>query len=235
VLRVSKKPDNQPEIFYSIQGEGPNIGYPAVFLRLYGCNLHCRWCDTRYTWQTNESDASIYSVTMPAALIEKEILKYKRPHLIVTGGEPLLQQKALLPLLDNLKKQGFYLEIETNGTRLPESALINIIDRWNVSPKLQSSGEPLQDREIPFCFRAFNELPKSDFKFVIQDEVDFSELLAVIKKYSLATEKIILMPEGRNIQQILERSRWLVEFSKTYGFRMSTRLQTLLWGDERGK
>jgi 7-carboxy-7-deazaguanine synthase len=234
VLKLSQN-NNLPEIFYSVQGEGPNLGYPAVFLRLAQCNLKCRWCDTRYTWDNPPSGPQTHSIEMSGAAIEKEILKYGRRYLVVTGGEPLLQQEGLIPLLESLKKQGFFLEIETNGTLLPDPRLFKIVDHWNVSPKLNSSGNSVKAREIPACYRAFSSAPACHFKFVIQDNEDFSELLGLVNQYRLSANRIILMPEGRNTTEIIERSRWLVELCKESGFRLSTRLQTILWGDERGK
>ena len=82
------------EIFYSIQGEGRSAGKPAVFLRLSGCNLKCRWCDTKYAWKKGEE--------MTTGQIIQKIKKYPCKHLVVTGGEPMLQQEGLEELLKKL-------------------------------------------------------------------------------------------------------------------------------------
>lgn len=96
------------EIFRSIQGEGRSQGYPCTFLRLAGCNLKCIWCDTTYAQRggTEKGEGEIIA----------EIEKLKGKRICITGGEPLLQGKHLLPLVKALGKKGYDIEIETNGT-----------------------------------------------------------------------------------------------------------------------
>ncbi len=128
LLKVSKQPDGRPEIFCSVQGEGVNIGKPAVFLRLGLCNLACTWCDTKYTWDWEEYDPKEQIIEMPLEEVEREILGYNCKYLVVTGGEPMIQQSRLMPLLENLKNKEFFIEIETNGTIVPDQKLVNLID-----------------------------------------------------------------------------------------------------------
>ena len=107
------------EIFYSLQGEGYHTGTPAVFVRLSGCNLSCPFCDT---------DHAAYR-TMTADGIAAEASRFPARHLVLTGGEPSLQLSV--PLLTALSRAGFYIQIETNGTRpLPPG-----IDWVTCSPK----------------------------------------------------------------------------------------------------
>ena len=138
-LKVSKQPDGLPEIFYSVQGEGVYIGRPSVFLRLALCNLSCDWCDTKYTWDWDKYDRRQQILNMTNEEIRTEILKHNCQYLVVTGGEPMLQQHQLLPLVQNLKNTGFSIEIETNGTILPDQRFVHFIDHWSVSPKLRNS------------------------------------------------------------------------------------------------
>lgn len=217
-----------------MQGEGPNIGKPAVFLRLAICNLRCQWCDTKYTWDWDnyDYDAEVKDVRLDD--VEKEILSYKCKHLVVTGGEPMLQQRALSQLLQNLKSKGFYVEIETSGTILPTNYMVELIDQWNVSPKLENSGNLVNQREKPECYRFFRDLPNSYLKYVIQDPKDVREVQELINEYDLPREKIILMPEATTREQLEERSQWLTEVCKQYGYRFTTRLQIELWGSKRG-
>ncbi|MDP2743712.1 MAG: 7-carboxy-7-deazaguanine synthase QueE, partial [Dehalococcoidia bacterium] len=154
-LEVSRKPDGRPEIFHSIQGEGINTGRPAVFLRLARCNLACVWCDTKYTWDWDRYDPGDQILEMASAEVEREVMGYDCKYLVVTGGEPMLQQRRLIPLLKRLKNGGFYIEMETNGTVLPDKVSLGMVDHWSVSPKLENSGNPLALREAPVCYSLF--------------------------------------------------------------------------------
>jgi 7-carboxy-7-deazaguanine synthase len=235
MLKVSKKPNGLPEIFYSIQGEGANIGRPAVFLRLGLCNLHCSWCDTKYTWDWSSFKPEEQLLDVPWEEAAQEILKYGRNYLVITGGEPLMQQEQLLPLCDNLKSRGFDIEFETNGTIIPDRRLLDLVYHWSVSPKLSNSGNDISVCESAACYRFFNSLSSSHFKYVVRYESDFSEVQALAGRYGIAAEKIILMPEATGRQELLKKSRWVAELCQTSGYRFSTRLHILLWGNKRGK
>ena len=234
VLEVSKQPEGRPEIFHSVQGEGINMGRPAVFLRLARCNLACTWCDTRYTWDWETHDPADQILEMAPAEVEGEVLAHGCRYLVVTGGEPMLQQGRLAPLLRRLRNRGFYVEVETNGTLLPGKAMLDAVDHWSVSPKLRNSGNAPAAREAPACYRLFGQLGSCHFKYVIQTEDDLEEVDGIVRKYGLPAAKTFLMPQARTAQALLEKSRWLVEVCKGHGYLFSTRLHILLWGDRRG-
>jgi organic radical activating enzyme len=234
LLKVSRQPGGRPEIFYSLQGEGVNTGRPAVFLRLGLCNLACTWCDTRYTWDWSQYDPKEEMVEMSPEEVEEAIVAYGCNYLVVTGGEPMLQQRRLVPLLRRLKDRGFYIEIETNGTVVPVSGLVGVVDHWSVSPKLSSSGVLPLAREIPRGYAFFRRLPSTHFKYVVQDEDDVAEVQALVSRYGLPRDRIILMPEARDREGLLRRSEWLVGRCKSKSYVFSTRLQVLLWGGGRG-
>ncbi|MEK7814304.1 MAG: 7-carboxy-7-deazaguanine synthase QueE [Chloroflexota bacterium] len=235
MLKVSRQPGGQPEIFQSLQGEGPTIGTPAVFLRLAQCNLSCSWCDTKYTWDWQHFDYDKEMVSLYATEAEERILEFGSHHLVITGGEPLLQQRELAPLVASLKERGFYCEVETNGTIVPQPDLAEKIDQWNVSPKLATSGNPLERRELPSVLEFFRQLPNAYFKFVIVEPGDIEEVCALRTRYRLPGERIILMPEGTTSAVIQRRGQWVYEACVREGFRFSTRLHILLWGDQRGR
>ncbi|MFH1410009.1 MAG: 7-carboxy-7-deazaguanine synthase QueE, partial [Patescibacteria group bacterium] len=98
------------EIFHSIQGEGPNLGRPSVFLRLGGCNLACSWCDSKFTWNPEISDNKVATINE----VVKKIKSFPCKHLVITGGEPMLQQDKITAILKKLP--GYTAEIETNGS-----------------------------------------------------------------------------------------------------------------------
>ena len=134
------------EIFYTLQGEGAHSGIPAVFIRFSGCNLHCPWCDTEFTSHTEMSAAQIVAQVQELYDLPNE----RRKMVVLTGGEPSLQvDKALV---DALHAAGFYICIETNGTRLlPEG-----IDWITCSPKLVESRKSKVER--PLALKKANEV-----------------------------------------------------------------------------
>ena len=235
MLRVSRQPNGQPEVFYSLQGEGVNTGAPSVFLRLATCNLACAWCDTRYTWDWANYDYAQEVVNLEAEQVEERIRKFECSRLIITGGEPLLQQAELAPLAASLKNDGFHLEIETNGTVAPQADLQRHVDQWNVSPKLESSGNARERREQRPAMDALAHLPNAYFKFVVTEPEDVAEVCALRDAYRLPNRRIILMPEGVTAETIQRRSPWVAESCTKEGFRFSTRLHILLWGDQRAR
>lgn len=223
------------EIFYSVQGEGPNIGVPSVFLRLAVCNLRCSWCDTKYTWDWNNYDYDKEVAEMKMEEVRERILQHNCKHLVITGGEPMLQQQEVGALLTSLKEEDdFYAEIETNGTIAPNGChLEEIMDQWNVSPKTSNSGNSQELREIPKCYEYFRKMPNAYFKYVVKNEHDLSEILELVSKYDLPRSRMILMPEAVTESAIREKSGWLVERCKSEGFRFSTRLHIILYGNKR--
>jgi len=234
LLQISRQPDGQPEIFHSVQGEGVYAGKPAVFLRLALCNLACAWCDTRYTWDWERYDQRREVVATSVDEAEEGIRRYTCRNLVVTGGEPLVQQRLLTPLLERLKDGGFWIEVETNGTIAPQKKLLAIVDHWSVSPKSENSGNTLPARENPRALRLFRDLPSAHFKYVLEKPDDLAEIRALLAKYELPADRIVLMPQAQDRDTLLERSRWLVEICKIEGYLFSTRLQVLLWGNRRG-
>ncbi len=234
ILKVSRQPDGRPEIFHSLQGEGVSIGKPSVFLRLAMCNLTCTWCDTAYTWDWQRYDPKSEVMELSAEEARRDILAFGCRHLVVTGGEPLLQQGPLTPLLSSLKGEGFSFEVETNGSVAPDTRLRETVDQWNVSPKLASSGNALGRREVPEALECFAALPNAYFKFVIVERGDLSEVTDLVQRYGLPGDRVILMPEGRDPETLGCRGRWLSQAAVDHGFRFTPRLHILLWGDVRG-
>ena len=167
--------------------------------------------------------------------VEERIRAFGCSRLIITGGEPLLQQAELAPLAASLNKDGFQLEVETNGTVAPLEDLERDVDQWNVSPKLESSGNPKDRREQRQALDALARMPNAYFKFVVTEPGDVAEICALRDAYGLPGKRIILMPEGVTPESIRDRSPWVAEACAMEGFRFSTRLHILLWGDQRGR
>ena len=213
--------NSAPEIFYSLQGEGPRCGTPAVFLRLAGCNLACKWCDTKHSWANGIPCAAENTAAL--------IATYHAPALVITGGEPLLQQPALEKLLALLPAD-IFLEVETNGTIVPAQALADRVNQWNISPKLPHAGNPGASPLAPHVLQFFSSLPHAWFKFVVQGEADWHAISAL----NLPQERIILMPCATT-RAALEAARpAVVDMCLRHRVRLGDRLHLTLWDDKKG-
>jgi organic radical activating enzyme len=211
------------------------MGVPSVFLRLATCNLSCRWCDTKYTWDWQNFDYQTEVMELEASEVQGKIEAFDCSHVVITGGEPMLQQDGLTPLVESLAKEGYTFEVETNGTIVPAPEMIRHIGQWNVSPKLRTSGNPLAGSQIPPALEVFAGLDGAYFKFVVTAESDVDEVCALRDRYNLASDRVLLMPEGRTPDALAKKSAWLSEACVKNGFRFTTRLHIILWGDERGR
>lgn len=242
MLVLATTTPGEPEIFASLQGEGPSAGRPSIFVRLSRCNLACHWCDTAYTWRfTGDNrphrddtayDRAENQLTLEEADIAGRIASLNGNRLVITGGEPLMQGAALARMLESLP--AMHVEIETNGTVAPHPALDARVDQYNVSPKLAHSGNPADLALIPARLTAWAEDPRAFFKFVIATPEDVSEVLALRAEYALPAERIFLMPEGTDSATLRARAKWLSGLCVEHGFRMSDRLHIHLYGDTRG-
>ena len=222
------------EIFKSIQGEGPNFGKPAIFLRTAQCNLKCTWCDTKYTWDWENYDFQKEVNEMTIDEIKGAILDLEINHLVITGGEPLLQQDDLADLLSFLKPN-FYVEIETNCTILPNKMLTDLVDQCNVSPKTENSGNPLELYENNECYYFFANQENCFFKYVVENEADIPEIKKFVTKYKIPEKRVQLMTQASTKEEIRIREKSISELAKSNNFAFSPRLHVAMWGSQRGK
>jgi 7-carboxy-7-deazaguanine synthase len=213
------------ETFYSIQGEGATAGLPAVFVRLQGCSVGCRWCDTKYSWDP----AGGHEVTLPGLLAEVGAFPCRR--VVITGGEPL-ESPLFAPLAGELVGRGYAVEVETSGTLEPTADTPAGI-QWNVSVKLSGSGVADGRRINPAAIR---ELLARDawWKFVVSEPGEVGEVLRLAERFALPRDRVLLQPEGLRAEELAARTPWLVEACKAHGFRFSPRLHILIWGARRG-
>ncbi len=231
-----------PEIFASIQGEGPSAGLPVTFCRLSRCNLACIWCDTAYTWhfegdeRTHRSGETFVrranQVTLDEAEVAGRIRALGQPRLVLTGGEPLLQAGALARMLEHLPD--IAVEVETNGTIDPPARLDIRIDQYTVSPKLAHSGNPAELALKPAMLDRWATDERACFKFVVADPSDLDEIATLARKHAIVPPRIWLMPEGTTSAALHERMRWLAPLCLEHGYKLSDRLHIHLFGDTRG-
>ncbi|WP_144097712.1 7-carboxy-7-deazaguanine synthase QueE [Croceicoccus sediminis] len=231
-----------PEIFASLQGEGPSVGRPVAFVRLSRCNLACTWCDTAYTWRFEGDnrphrdgvafDRKANQVTLDEADVAARIAALGQDRLVITGGEPLLQGAALAKMLDHLPDM--QVEIETNGTVRPPARLDVRVDQYNVSPKLAHSGNPAELALIPEMLDFWADDPRAFLKFVVGCPDDLGEVTALVTTHRHPKSRIYVMPEGTDSATLREREKWLSAAALERGLRMTDRLHIHLYGDTRG-
>lgn len=209
------------EVFESWQGEGPSQGRRAMFYRVAGCNLKCKWCDTKYTW------------------FGEEEIEYRDPErgmklVVITGGEPLWgeNREKVIKLLTKLNEwavsQGYDIEveIETNGTQVkfPEEVFVMFSNisklRYIVSPKkeggLDSSWlSPVEGRE------------EVVFKVVVGDEEDeewLRSLIDVFDKVGVSRDRVWVMSRGTSVKELLSNGKRVIKVAEEYMLNVSLRL-----------
>jgi 7-carboxy-7-deazaguanine synthase len=226
---------NVNEIFGpTIQGEGSHTGHRVGFLRLAGCNLACVWCDTPYSWDWSRYDKNEESHRMSVEDIAEAIKPMKVDRLIVTGGEPMLQQRNFKAIYE---ATGCKLDIETNGTIEPKPETIDAVDLFVVSVKLEHAGDSDLARikwEAIFKFAELAEQGKAIFKFVAKDATDLDEIREIVDAGCIPPHTVYIMAEGVTVDAQLEGMRRIVDFVIEEGWQLSPRLHTLIWGQERG-
>lgn len=230
------------------QGEGSSVGTLCAFIRLSYCNQKCVFCDSFHTWAFEEDDLTNHikhkiPVNKEDEVIEMtigEILPFfiekNPPMIIITGGEPMIQFRKLLHLIPAFAQHVPALtkiEIETAGTIFsPELTDFQYV-HFNVSPKLENSGNSLEVRYKPHILRMFNTQAQAIFKFVVSQESDFMEIEDIINQVGIPKHKVYIMAEGELAEEQIEKMKWLVPLSLEKNYNFSPRLHTLIWGNKR--
>jgi 7-carboxy-7-deazaguanine synthase len=220
------------ELYKSVQGESSFAGVPCIFVRLAGCNLRCAWCDSEYTFTggkpfTQEEIVSEIEALAPCRLIE------------FTGGEPMLQARELLPLMERLLEQSYTLMIETSGERpLDEvpKAVHKIVD-----VKCPGAGAAANT----FRMQNLDTLTKNDeVKFVISDRADYEFARDFIREHALETKAghILVSPSFQKIPSPIRTAdnmaldpRKLVEWMLQDGLpaRLSLQIHKFIWEPQK--
>ena len=222
------------EIFYSLQGEGFLAGVPSVFVRLAGCPLRCRWCDTKYAW--DEKAGKNYSIDKIIQTVQQWPCKF----VVITGGEPMIDSD-LPQLVRQLKTADKHVTIETAGIAyIPEMPC----DLISISPKLSNSAPT--DPELASIHEdsrldiaVLGKLIDSyqfQLKFVVDSKSDLAEIQQTLEKIgNVDFEKVMLMPQAATRDELLLKSPMVAEMCKHTGFAFSQRLQVLLWNNQKGR
>jgi 7-carboxy-7-deazaguanine synthase len=220
------------EIFYSIQGEGLLVGVPSVFVRLAGCPLRCRWCDTKYAQDPSSG------VEMNIEQIIEKVQQWQCRHVVLTGGEPMANSQ-LPALAKALKKHRKHITIETAGIKFIRDLACNLM---SISPKTSNSKNkkktplrPRSGRADPFfTVRQLVNAYPYQLKFVVESPSDLSEIQKVIKSLGkVDPAKVLLMPQAKTRDELFAKSPMVAELCKQTGFTFCNRLQILLYNGQK--
>ena len=215
------------EIYKSVQGESSFAGVPCIFVRLAGCNLRCSWCDSEYTFTGGYKLSEDEVVAEVAKLAPVKLVEF-------TGGEPLLQERELIPLMERLLAEGYELMIETSGERPIENVPVAV--HRIVDVKCPGSGEAGR-----FRMANLDALTgRDELKFVITNRGDYEYARSFIREHALEGRvgQILLSPAfsktpspERSTANCLLDPRALVEWMLAHGqnARLSLQIHKYVW------
>jgi 7-carboxy-7-deazaguanine synthase len=216
------------EIYKSLQGESTYAGLPCVFVRLTGCNLRCVWCDTKYSFHGGKR------MTPEQVLAEIERLAPANGLVEITGGEPLLQERELVPLMQSLVDSNYKVLLETSGERPLERVPLGVVKIVDVKCPASGEGDTFRLEN----FDAFH--PHDEVKFVISDRNDYEFARDFAARHELAARvnAVLFSPAfskeaagGRDASNCLldpqELAAWMLE--DNVSARLSLQIHKLIW------
>jgi 7-carboxy-7-deazaguanine synthase len=206
------------EIFHSLQGEADAVGFPTVFVRLTGCPLRCRYCDTEYAFHAGD--------WFDLDTIVARVASFQADHVCVTGGEPLAQPDCLL-LLTRLCDRGFHVSLETSGAL--DIAAVDARVARVVDVKTPASGEVHRNRLENFAHLRTND----QLKFVIGSREDYDWSKAFIALHGLSSRCQILFSPSFHELAPAQLAEWIL--ADRLKVRFQLQLHKVLWGDVPGK
>lgn len=213
---------NISEIFYSIQGEGLLAGRPGVFIRLAGCPLRCKYCDTEYARDLSAA------AKMSIDEIMKKLTKYAPTHAVITGGEPMISPHIVL-LCQTIKKNNIHITIETAGIKYVAGLACDLM---SISPKLSNAHNNEPNKDGYLKIDQLKDLIKNydyQLKFVMEKIEDITEVHQLLNDLKNADHsKVLLMPQAKNLAEYLKIGPLIAEMCKANGFIFSPRLQLYL-------
>lgn len=220
----------------TIQGEGPAAGRAAAFIRFMGCNLSCTWCDSAYTWDAARADLRAETTHMTVDELAAAVAGVGL--VVLTGGEPLLQQgrpgwSALLRALHGQAD----IHIETNGTIAPSAETLGHANLIMVSPKQRHAG-PHRGHQDPAMHPEWAEAAEDHdniaFKIVVRSAADVADAADWCDELHIARQRVWVMPEGVTTAVLEQRWPGVAQAAADRNINASHRLHVLAWGEERG-
>ncbi|MDR0327260.1 MAG: 7-carboxy-7-deazaguanine synthase QueE [Planctomycetaceae bacterium] len=225
------------EIYQSKQGEGIWTGQPSIFVRFFGCRLHCRFCDTVYARSADDDDCVGADLTPEE--IAGRVLLLDLVHVVLTGGEPMLSPE-IVELTRLLKEYDYQITIETSGTIFRPVAC----DLISISPKLQNTLpidgdlETIRNHERecsnPEIVQQYVLRYNYQLKFVIDEKADLPEVEEYLTHlHGVVPSRILLMPQATDVETMHQKASWLESFCREKGYRYCPRMQLVWYGNGR--
>ena len=208
-------------------------GVPSVFVRLPGCPLRCNWCDSAYAWDFESGDL------MEVFEIVNECASYNCSHLVITGGEPLVNLD-LLVLLNELRSSFDHITVETAGIEYVANLPIDLV---SLSPKLSNSlpaNDEKRKKQLEFLADSeiltdFIDNYNTQLKFVVESEIELPEIRHLLSSLPpLKSSQIMFMPQAKDKDEYASKSRVVVDLCMKNGYSFSPRLHVQFWGNKRG-
>ena len=200
------------EIFHSIQGESRHAGRPCVFVRLTGCNLRCTWCDTTYAFEEG--------IDLSVRLVLERIAPYATRYVLITGGEPLVQEGAI-DLIGELCDRGYEVAVETGG-----SLDISSVDRRAMlvmDLKCPGSGMSQKNRWENMALLK----PTDEVKFVLADRADYDWARDAIARHRLSDRCGVLLSPVHGALQPRSLAEWIL--ADRLPVRLQLQIHKYIW------
>ena len=226
------------EIYQSKQGEGIWTGQPSVFVRFLGCPLRCRFCDTDYA-QFDPEESGVGAFLAPEEIVGC-ILLLDLPHVVLTGGEPMVSPK-IVTLTKLLKEFDCQITIETSGIFFHPVAC----DLMSISPKLRNTipldgdssviSEHSRERSKPEIVQQLILRYNYQLKFVVDSENDLHEVDEYLTDlHGIVPSRVLLMPQAVDVETMYQKAEWIEPFCIERGYRYCPRMQLVWYGNKRG-
>jgi len=217
---MSDKTLSISELFYSIQGESTRAGLPCVFIRLAGCNLRCRYCDARYTYENPHAAMNLASI---ASFIDG----YPETMVEITGGEPLLQENVY-PFMEDLIAKGRMVLLETNGSLPIDKVAPEVIVIMDIKTPGSTMADFFSAENIDLARQRNRLIPGScEIKFVLTGKQDYLWSRDLVIRHGLHKDGPVLFSPARGEIDPADLAAWILQ--DKLPVRLQLQLHTLIW------
>jgi organic radical activating enzyme len=222
----------------TVLGQGTAAGRRCSIVRLGGCNLSCSWCDTPFAWDSTRYDLDRHLSQWPASRVALTALSCNPSVVVVSGGEPLLQQRSpgWPVLLRSLN--GVEVGLETNGTIAPTEDTMRGVSWVTVSPKLAHAGDPSWERIKGDVLMTWGRLAYShdvEFVFVVKDSGDVATINTLVMVHGLPASQVWVSPEGTTTATVVTRLHEVADAAIEAGFNVAPRMVNPFGGPEAAR